>query len=778
MGPVRLLVAGLALALLACACLLPSRSADAAVGQWTATYWNNTTLSGTAVLSRNEGVALDFWTGNSMAPGVNADNWSSRWERTETFAAGTYRFDVNAADGVRLYVDGVKILENWNARTNAVWFSVDATLAAGSHTVRVEHFDSGGLAVLDVSWWQVTATSTWTGQYFNNATMSGVPVLQRSDATLDFDWGNGSPGAGVPNNNFSARWVRTFTFQDGIYQFTTDSDDGARVYVDGMLILDFWTNQAASHTVTRQMTAGAHTVVVEYYEATNSARMKYSHAFAPDLGGFVEDVVVSGLNLPTVFAFAPDGRIFVGEKGGAIRIFKNGLLLSTPYYTVTPVNTQEDRGLLGLALDPNFATNGFVYVSYTYDTNPSNPGGIKTSQVIRINASTPLGDVAAAGSRAVILGSVVGTAAQPSCDQQPLNADCIPSDYDSHSIGNLRFGPDGMLWVATGDGASYNSVDSRALRSQNLDSLGGKMLRVNPSNGQGLADNPFYNGNLTHNRSKVWAYGFRNPFRWNFKPGTNTIYSGDVGWNDWEEQNVVLAGINYGWPCYEGNGIQPGYSGYATCQSLTSGQVRAPLYTYTHPPGGAAAVGGAFTGVNSYPAEFQSTYFFGDYAQNSISTAKISASNTIVAGSLGTFTTEADGPVQVEIGPAGNVYYLSINTGEIRRIQYIGGNRPPTAVASATPDNGLAPLVVNFSSAGSSDPDAGQTLELRLELRRWHRQLNRRQPVPHLRYGRHVHRHAHGERQPRPNGYRHKGHPGRKHRSRRDHQLSVRRLEI
>lgn len=710
---VRPLLAVLAAALVLSAVLLPSRapSAEGAVGQWTGTYWNNTTLSGGSVLTRNEGVLLDFWQWGSPAPGVNADNWSGRWERTETFPATTLRFTVNAADGVRLYVDGQIVLDNWQNRTNPQLFTVDRAVTAGSHSIRVDYYDAGGLAVLDVSWVQLGGGggSGWAAQYYANKTLSGTPALTRNDANIDFNWGSGSPGAGVPNNSWSARWTRTLDFQPGVYEFTTVSNDGARVFVDGILILDFWINQNATHTVTRQMSAGPHVVVVEYYDNTGSARMTFSTTFLPDFGGFVEDVVVNNLNIATVFAFAPDGRIFVGEKGGAIRIFKNGQLLATPYFTVTPVNTRTDRGLLGLTLDPNFASNGYVYVSYTYDVSPSNPGGIKTAQVIRLNASTPSGDVALAGSKLVLLGTNVGTASQPSCDNYPVTSDCIPSDYDSHTIGNLKFGPDAMLYVATGDGASYSSVDSRALRAQNLDSLGGKILRVNPANGQGSTTNPFYNGSLTANRSKVWAYGFRNPFRFNFKPGTNTIFSGDVGWNDWEEQNVVVPGANYGWPCYEGNGIQFGYSTYATCQNLPSSQVRAPLRTYQHPPG-AAAVGGAFTGSNGYPSEFQNTYFFGDYARDEISVAKISASNTIVSGSLAVFDSDGDGPVQIEIGPDGNVYYLAINVGEIRRIAYLGGNRPPEAVASANPENGLAPLSVTFSSAGSSDPDEGQTL--------------------------------------------------------------------
>jgi glucose/arabinose dehydrogenase len=167
-----------------------------------------------------------------------------------------------------------------------------------------------------------------------------------------------------------------------------------------------------------------------------------------------------------------------------------------------------------------------------------------------------------------------------------------------------------MLYVATGDGASYASVDVRALRAQDIDRLAGKYLRVNPANGQGLPDNPFTECtptcNLATTRAKVWAYGVRNSFRFNFKPGTNVILSGEVGWDAWEEQNVVTAGDNLGWPCFEGNFVQAGYAAYSQCASLPAGDVTFGIHTYAHPPG-AAAVGGAFTGVNSYSSQYRNT---------------------------------------------------------------------------------------------------------------------------------------------------------------------------
>jgi glucose/arabinose dehydrogenase len=456
------------------------------------------------------------------------------------------------------------------------------------------------------------------------------------------------------------------------------------------------------------MTAGAHTVVMEYYEASGGAFAFLDIDLRPDLGGFVEDVVVDVDDWSaTVFDMAPDGRIFIGYKNGQIKVWANGTLHN--YYTVANVSDTHDRGLLGLALHPNFSANGWVYLAYTYESNGADPFGEKTNQVIRVRATTPTGNAADPATKTVILGTIVGNPSDPSCDDYPNNSNCIPVDHLSHAVGNMKFGPDGMLYLATGDGASYTTVDSRALRSIKLHSLAGKILRVNPDTGAGLSSNPFWTGNASDNASRVWAMGLRNSFRFNFKPGTNTIFNGEVGWDTWEEVNVVTAGDNIGWPCYEGPFQQPGYAAFTDCQNLyNAGGVTQALHFYAHPPD-SAAVGGDFTGVNDYSPEYQNTFFWGDYARDEISVLKVDPSDNLIAGSVDVFTSSADGPVQIETGADGNIYYLSLHTGQIRRIRYIGENLPPVAVASGSPLAGPAPLTVNFSSAGSNDP-AGEPI--------------------------------------------------------------------
>jgi glucose/arabinose dehydrogenase/endonuclease YncB( thermonuclease family) len=421
---------------------------------------------------------------------------------------------------------------------------------------------------------------------------------------------------------------------------------------------------------------------------------------------FVVQSVVTGLNTPTNFAWLPDGRMLVTEKPGTVRVVKNGTLLATPLIDLTGrVNDYWDHGLLGIAVDPNFATNGFIYLLYTYENDATQYNGPKTARLARYTVS---GDTASPTSEQVILGTTVGAG----CDQFAMGTDCLPSENPSHSIGTVRFGSDGTLWVTVGDGASFNVVDPDALRAQNLDSLAGKLLHIT-TGGQGVAGNPFSDGNAAHNRSKVWAYGFRNPFRFTFRPGSATPYIGDVGWSTWEEQNVGVAGGNYGWPCYEGQDQQAGYApttdplqnNAPVCQNLYNqgaGAVRFGLATWGHVDNGvqvsSASVGGAFYTGTNFPAQYQGAYFYADYGRSDIRFVTVDASNN-ATGTPSIFATAADGPVSLQMSPTNDLYYAAINTGEIRKIVY--GTQ--TATATATPNSGASPLAVQFSSAGTTD---------------------------------------------------------------------------
>ncbi len=450
-----------------------------------------------------------------------------------------------------------------------------------------------------------------------------------------------------------------------------------------------------SHAVLAQSAVWATMLTLALGFLILSARQTSAQTFT-DSGFVAETVTTLPVFKPVGLTFAPDGRIFIWQENGIVRIFKNGVLLPTPFINLgNRVNTVNDRGLLGLALDPNFATNGYVYLLYTYE-DAGNPlsGAPKTSRLTRVQADPANPDVALSNSETVILGTI-GTGP---CSNYPAGADCIPADSDSHTIGTLRFAPDGKLFVGNGDGSSYSATDVRALRAQDLNSYSGKILRIN-KDGTAPGDNPFDDGTNSI-RSKVYSYGLRNPYRFSLHPVSGEVYIGDVGWNDWEEVNRGR-GANFGWPCYEGHGWQIDYyEQFAPCRLLTTGEVTPPLYTYDHGEGN-SIIGGAFYNATHYPVQYRGNYFFADYGGKFIRRMTLDASGNMLG--VQTFATNVTDPVSLELGPDGALYYISLSTGQVRRIKFSG----PVAKASATPLSGYSPLNVSFSSAGSLDPTGG-----------------------------------------------------------------------
>lgn len=506
--------------------------------------------------------------------------------------------------------------------------------------------------------------------------------------------------------------------------------------------------------------------------------------------GFSADVVASGLPFATSVAFRDDGRLFIALKSGVVRVWRNGELLPRPFIDLSAqVNDTFDRGLLDIALHPDFPEQPYVYLLFTRDP----PGvvadgvGARVARLVRVEADPAADyDVALPGMQnpqpagcdaeappvscpghVILLGRAslrpyIGdefngrNLAEASCmvnttmGEGPLRLppqeanvsyppgtsppieDCLPADASTHTIGSLAFAPDGALFVSSGDGAGFNVVDPRALRSLYLESLAGKILRIDPRTGDGWPDNPFFDPNCPDcNRSKVWSLGLRNPFRFALDPASGEPVVGDVGWNTWEEFNRGR-GANFGWPCYEGGAVDANEGGVtaslvqsayaantetaAACADLYARGVdfvQAPVFAYDHVEdgyggtNGASANAGAFYVGSSYPEDLHGALFILDYNRRWIRTLTFDEQGR---ASVGNFAREdAAGMVKIIAGPDTNLYVIVYagQQSELRRIRYTaGGNTPPAAIASAAPTVGVAPLRVQFDAAASFDTDA------------------------------------------------------------------------
>jgi hypothetical protein len=239
---------------------------------WQAAYWNNTSLSGSPVLERSESTLDYSWGTGSPGPGVYADRFSARWTRYLELAAGTYRFTATSDDGMRIYVDGSLLINEWSDHS-AKTVSADKALSAGHHLVVVEFYENTGDAVARLVWAPVMTISNWRGEYFNNKSLNGTPALVRDDAQINFQWGIGSPAPGViGKDGFSVRWTRSLSLAAGSYRFSMTVDDGSRLWVNGHLLIDGWKDQAPrTYTGNIYLPGGGVPVKMEYYENTGGA---------------------------------------------------------------------------------------------------------------------------------------------------------------------------------------------------------------------------------------------------------------------------------------------------------------------------------------------------------------------------------------------------------------------------------------------------------------------------------------------------------------------------
>lgn len=416
-------------------------------------------------------------------------------------------------------------------------------------------------------------------------------------------------------------------------------------------------------------------------------------------GQFVTNQLAAGFDTPIEVEQLADGRLLVAEQDGTVRLVNlDGTTQSTPVLDIRSIvnSGTKDRGMIGFAVHPDFENNPYIYASYTYDPPEITGGGLggvdgngsRVSRISRFTVTNNNGVLTAAPSTNVVLvgnnstfdnignpDARVGLDGPHSCVDASGNPieDCIPADETSHTIGELEFGPDGMLYAASGDGGSFGRVDPINLRALDVDSLAGKILRIDPITGEAPSDNPLFTGDPDANESKVFAYGLRNPFR--FAVGGTAsnpeIFVGDVGWTQWEEVNRGSGGENFGWPAFEGgNGesLQTGrYRDLAEVQAYyaTNPDVTAPMWARLHSEGARAIVMGDFVGNQT--ASLAGTLLFTDIGDQILRAATFDENGAfegveVVSGNVGFI-------VDMHTGVDGFTYYVDI-TGNIGRLNF------------------------------------------------------------------------------------------------------------
>jgi len=408
---------------------------------------------------------------------------------------------------------------------------------------------------------------------------------------------------------------------------------GSRAADSIVLVRPFCSSYASSKTVRseREFLGGlllamvlcgllASVVAVRAFSA-NPAR-----AGATLSSNFTRSQVVGGLASPTAMEFAPDGRLFIAEQRGTLRVVKAGGTLATFLDISGRVHSAGERGLLGVAFDPDFSNNHYVYLYFTQRASGTTPAH---NRVIRVTAK---GDRAVAGSEKLI-----------------LRLDNL-SSATNHNGGAIHFGEDGKLYVAVGDNA-------KGQNAQSLRTLKGKILRIN-KDGTMPWDNPFYKRATGTNRA-IWALGLRNPFSFAIQPHKGKVFINDVGEQRWEEINRGARGANYGWPRYEGPESNPTYLG--------------PVFAYRHgttKTTGCAITGGVFYNptTRQFPSSYVGDYFFSDLCSGWI--RRLDA----VTGNVSGFATGLSSPVALGVSKGGSLYYLSRGKGKgsVGKIRYTG----------------------------------------------------------------------------------------------------------
>jgi glucose/arabinose dehydrogenase len=421
-----------------------------------------------------------------------------------------------------------------------------------------------------------------------------------------------------------------------------------------------------------------------------------------------EDQPVAQVQSATQLAFTPDGRLLIIARAGTLRIYKNGVLQPNPALSIpaTQICYNVERGLVGMAVDPNFASNHYIYLYYTFNKYGDCATSGANTPVNRLSRFT-LGD-----------NDVVDPASEN------ILLDNIPSPTGLHNSGDVQFGKDGYLYVTVGDGSCDFRLDSGCGpindAAHDLSAPNGKVLRITASGGI-PPGNPFQGADTKRCNvdgfaeppvrcREIFASGLRNPWRLAFDPkaaGTS-FYINDVGLSKWEEIDVGVNGADYGWNIREG----PCYTdSYSDCGPAPPGMTN-PIYAYPHTTGCASIIGGVFAPVGKWTPDVDGAYLFGDLVCGKIFKLTPAGGGTYTTTDFAT-PIGTNWLISMIVGPyAGNdaLYYITWNDGnsahEVRRIAFTGqSNRSPVARATANPTHGALPLNVSFDGTTSFDPD-------------------------------------------------------------------------
>ena len=707
-------------------------------------YFDNINFTNQTFIRTDATVNFD-WGGGSPDPRIGADTFSVRWTgQIQPRYSEEYTFFTTSDDGVRLKVNGQTIIDRFVDQPPTTVEGQIRLDAGQKYDIELEYYENGGGAVAELAWQSNSQNRQIIpqSQLFSSTGSGGNAGSFRVEQTsfsVDENDGNasvvverigGSSGTAqisYGTTNGSAQAGSDFTNQTGTLTFTNGQ-----------------TRKTVLIPVTNDnLSEPNETFRFNLSNPTGGASLDSSDTSTitivdDDDGSFINEVFASGFVLPTAFDWSPDQSLmFVAQKAGQVKVINNGSLQSQNFIDLSDeVNGTRDRGLLGLAVHPDFNSGSpYVYLGYTYDPpeadrtgstsntlDDADGRGNRPSRVVRITAEQRNGNwVAQPGSQVVILGrnstwaNTNGTGGNSTTDltipPSGIRAngtninDYLATDSESHTIGQLRFGTDGSLFVSNGDGTSYNTVDPRTTRVQDINNLSGKLLRIDPITGRGLSDNPFYNGNANSNRSKVYAYGFRNPFRFTINPQTGQPFVGDVGWFTWEEVNAVERGQNYGWPLYEGglNGQSERTERYQDAPEFTPlyagvTNLQAPLLALPHTNRGgnarAIVMGDFYTG-NTFPSIYQNSLFINDADNGNLQALLFDSSGNLTG--VKDFNETIPGAVQISTGQDGNLYFASLATGAIRRF------RPGASAAARSREASAQP---NFIDRPAESPPA------------------------------------------------------------------------